>query len=300
MEEVCRKQQLKSDEFDLKHHNKVLDTSQIYRFSGLPNNAQLELVPAIKVRKESDVILAANLESGKRLTGNFSPNDTLLEVLKKLCPEALQHDLSPVVIYTRREIYGKELEDVTLRTLGLTGGRAMIRILNRAPEDLKTQANVSKVLPSKPVEEKPYIRKYQPIEEPEDVEKSKDGAPRITDDDSSENAAPQHAQKKDNVDLLKLAREKRKSTEFQSPQLAERKKSTSEKQVKTSPKPTKKKNPCSCKSHAMDVDDEISCPATCKGTCKDSDENMEIKDDFVFVSIFYKHDFYALSQYFKI
>lgn len=45
----------------------------------------------------------------------------------------------------------------------------MIRVLNRDPELLKQQANVSAPLPTKPVEEKPYVRKFQPVE----VEESK-------------------------------------------------------------------------------------------------------------------------------
>lgn len=95
----------------------------------------------------------------------FTPNDTLLNVLNKVCPENALPDKHPVVIYTRREIFGKELDNCTLRSLGLMGGRAMIRVLNRDPELLRQQANVSAPLPSKPVEEKPYQRKFQPLEE---------------------------------------------------------------------------------------------------------------------------------------
>ncbi|CAG9864464.1 unnamed protein product [Phyllotreta striolata] len=260
LEEVCQKQRLKSDEFDLKHHNKVLDTSQTFRFSGLPNNAQLELVPATRAREESEVTLAATLETGQRVTGNFNPNETLTTILSKLCPEVLQHELSPVIIYTRREIYGDELDTVTLKSLGLTGGRAMIRILHRAPEDLKTQANVSKVIPSKPAAEQPYIRKYQPTEEPVAE------APKVMEDNEIK---PQPVPKKDN-DILKMAREKRKSIDSQ------------EKQVKISPQP-KKKNACSCEKHqAMDIDD-VSCPDTCKGTCCDKDTRINLDENFVFL-----------------
>lgn len=35
----------------------------------------------------------------------------------------------------------------------------------RTPDELKTQANVSAPLPLKPMEEKPYVRKLQPVEE---------------------------------------------------------------------------------------------------------------------------------------
>lgn len=54
----------------------------------------------------------------------------------------------------------------------------MIRVLNRDPELLKQQANVSAPLPAKPVEEKPYIRKFQPVE----VEESKAQAESVSHD----------------------------------------------------------------------------------------------------------------------
>lgn len=138
---MCKKQGLNPHEFDIKHHNKILDTTTSFRFSGLPNNAQLELAPAAKNRQEGDVTLAVNLEDGTRITGlkfshlrlqkkkqlffilsdTFSPNDTLMNILNKICPQNAHPDRNPVVIYTRREIYGKELENCTLRSLGLVG-----------------------------------------------------------------------------------------------------------------------------------------------------------------------------------
>nr|XP_008190607.1 PREDICTED: tether containing UBX domain for GLUT4 [Tribolium castaneum] len=57
IEEVCRKQGFKPEDYDIKHHNKVLDTTISFRFSGLPNNAQLELATATKARTDSEVIL---------------------------------------------------------------------------------------------------------------------------------------------------------------------------------------------------------------------------------------------------
>lgn len=41
-----------------------------------------------------------------------------------------------------------------------------IQIIIRSPEELKTQANISAPLPSKPTEEKPYVRKLQRVESP--------------------------------------------------------------------------------------------------------------------------------------
>lgn len=165
MEEVCKKQGLQVDDFDVKHHNKILDVSSIIRFSGLPNNAQLELCTIKKIRSETQVTLGLQLENGNRLMGNFSPNDNLWHILHELCPEELTPDKSPVVIYMRQEIYSEDkLKSTVLKSLGLTSGRAMIRLIHRTPEELRTQANVSAPLPQKPQEEKleqPFVRKIQ-------------------------------------------------------------------------------------------------------------------------------------------
>lgn len=49
-------------------------------------------------------------------------------MIKKLCPAEADLDSHPVIIYMRREVSGlKALEGTTLRSLGLTGGRAMLR-----------------------------------------------------------------------------------------------------------------------------------------------------------------------------
>ncbi|XP_050295468.1 tether containing UBX domain for GLUT4 isoform X2 [Anthonomus grandis grandis] len=212
IEEVCKKQGFNPIEYDIKHHNKILDTTTAFRFSGLPNNAQLELADAIKNRCEKDITLAVNLENGTRITDTFSPNDTLLNVLNKICPENALPERNPVVVYTRREIFGKELENCTLRSLGLMGGRAMIRVLNKDPELLKQQANVSAPLPTKPVEEKPYLRKFQPLEEkteePQPATEHNFGPGNRLD---SSDIKPEKNVKNTTKDILKLAKEKRKS-----------------------------------------------------------------------------------------
>lgn len=59
--------------FKCRHHNHVLDTTSIIRFSGLPNNAQLEMTAAQKIREETAVVVGLQLESGDRLLGNFIP-----------------------------------------------------------------------------------------------------------------------------------------------------------------------------------------------------------------------------------
>lgn len=118
-------------EFDIKHHNKVLDTSTSIQFSGLPNNAQLELTPATRTRAESDVYIALNLESGGRLMGTFNPDATLLAIANQLCPSEVNLEQNPVIIFMRNEIYGEGLKTTTLRSLGITSGRAMLRLIHK-------------------------------------------------------------------------------------------------------------------------------------------------------------------------
>lgn len=85
----------------------------------MPNNAQLELVEATKKRSESPVVLGIQMENGDRLTGEFGPSDTLWHVVKTLVPQDKNPSENPVVIYMRKEIFGKEnLEKATLRSLG--------------------------------------------------------------------------------------------------------------------------------------------------------------------------------------
>lgn len=55
-------------------------------------------------------------------------SDSLWDVINKLCSEEADPNSNPVIIYMRKEIFGmKALEETTLRSLGLTGGRAMLR-----------------------------------------------------------------------------------------------------------------------------------------------------------------------------
>lgn len=109
-----------------------MDTTNVIRFSGLPNNAQLELAEALKIRAESPVTIGLQLENGSRLLGEFIAADSLWDVLEKLCPDEATSSEPPVIIYMRREIYGQQsLRDTTLKQLGLTHGKAILRLLHR-------------------------------------------------------------------------------------------------------------------------------------------------------------------------
>lgn len=259
-----------------------MDTTATFRFSGLPNNAQLELVNATKVRSDSDVTLALNLENGNRVIGTFNPNVTLLTILKNLCPESASEDKNPVVIYTRREIYGTELEIVTLKSLGITGGRAMLRLIHKAPEELKVQANVAAPLPSKPVEEKPYVRKLQKSPEPESPKQSSNQKSLKEDPnknkDDEKDTKQKSIQKSGKVDLLKLAKEKRKSTDI--PIGNKEKRVTLNDKVNKSDK--QKAVNCQCKAHKSG---ETDCNKKCHESCSNLPE-PDVEDEFIFVSYF--------------
>ncbi|NXW61754.1 ASPC1 protein, partial [Eurystomus gularis] len=113
----------------------VLDLSLQWRFARLPNNAKLEMVP-VPNRGEigNTVRIALQLDDGSRLQDTFLCQQTLWEVLNHFAKTREfmeQHgEFSPVCIYMRDEISGKDaLEKTTLKSLGLTGGSAIIRIV---------------------------------------------------------------------------------------------------------------------------------------------------------------------------
>ncbi|XP_039447168.1 tether containing UBX domain for GLUT4 [Culex pipiens pallens] len=167
LEQVCAKHNFNAAEYDLKHHNKVMDLSAMFRFSGLPNNALLEMTEAKKIRTEADVQLAVQLEDGSRLDGTFKPSSSLLDVLKAVCADKANSESNPVMIYMRKEVQWEAMDKTTLKSLGLIGGRAIIRLLQRKPEELRVQANVSAPLPQKErpeeKEELPYVRRPQQV-----------------------------------------------------------------------------------------------------------------------------------------
>lgn len=127
----------------------------MFRFAGLPNNANLEMVEIEKKRDDQSVVIVClQLEDGTRLQGDFPPSTSLKEIIDSLCPAQSSIELSPVVVYMRSEIHGDSLTTATLKSLGLSsGGRALFRLLNTDPEKLKFQANVSAPLPQKVKEE---------------------------------------------------------------------------------------------------------------------------------------------------
>ncbi|XP_065826242.1 tether containing UBX domain for GLUT4-like isoform X2 [Oscarella lobularis] len=140
LEQVCKKQGYTSSEYALKHGGgrKTLDLNVPARYANLTNNAKLELVKSSEgPRAEAPTSIALQLESGERLQHDFLPNSSLWDVLthwdKQKDGKLIlgQEGRRPICVYMRQEIGYKALRSTTLRSLGLTGGRAVIRLLYR-------------------------------------------------------------------------------------------------------------------------------------------------------------------------
>lgn len=144
LEDVCQKQGYQPSDYDLKHHNHILDLTSTVRFSNLPNKATLEMIETDKKREENNVTIGLLLEDGERRTADFAPTITLYEIVSSLAPLELSSLQHPTILYMRQEVTGvNALRDKTLRQLGLIKGRAVLRLLNKAEE--ARQANVSAV-----------------------------------------------------------------------------------------------------------------------------------------------------------
>ncbi|KAM9006630.1 tether containing UBX domain for GLUT4 isoform X1 [Sarcophilus harrisii] len=153
LEDTCRRQNFNPSEYDLKFQRNVLDLSLQWRFANLPNNAKLEMVPVSRSREgpENTVRIALQLDDGTRLQDTFCSRQTLWEILvhfvqTKECVEQLCES-TPVCVYMRDEITGSAaLQKTTLKSLGLTGGNAIIRFSMKMCESPdKQEAVVPKI-----------------------------------------------------------------------------------------------------------------------------------------------------------
>ncbi|KAM3966275.1 tether containing UBX domain for GLUT4 isoform 1-T2 [Aphomia sociella] len=186
LEDVCMKQGFQPTDYDLKHHNHILDLTTTVRFSNIPNKATLEMVETEKRRQESNVTIGLLLEDGERRTADFPPNTSLYDLISSLAPTEFSSLQQPTILYMRQEVVGESaLRIKTLRQLGLLGGRAILRLLSKAEEG--RQANVSAVyrqpasekIDNKDLNIKSHAITEQPINEttapgPSDVKKKLD------------------------------------------------------------------------------------------------------------------------------
>ncbi|XP_027705938.1 tether containing UBX domain for GLUT4 isoform X2 [Vombatus ursinus] len=107
------------------------------------------MVPASHSREgpENTVRIALQLDDGTRLQDTFCSRQTLWEILVRFvqtreCVEQLCES-TPVCVYMRDEITGRAaLQKTTLKSLGLTGGNAIIRFSMKMCESPGTQEDV--------------------------------------------------------------------------------------------------------------------------------------------------------------
>ncbi|KAM7285201.1 tether containing UBX domain for GLUT4 isoform X1 [Ixodes scapularis] len=134
------------------HHNNRLNPSLPVSFANLPNNAQLELRAGANpaaVGGHAKVDICLQLESGERLVAPFPSSASLLDVVRhwpdKTEDQGADHAMDLVCVYMRQEVVGKDkLRETTLQNLGLTSGKAVIRLLRRPAGTAGQQAHVSR------------------------------------------------------------------------------------------------------------------------------------------------------------
>lgn len=186
LEDVCKKQGIPPSNYNLKHHNHILDLTTTIRFCNIPNKALLEMVETEKKREESNVTIRLTLNDGERMTGDFSPNTALFDLINILAPDQLSSLHNPAIMYMRQEVVGlNALKEKSLRQLGLIKGRAVLQLLDKMEA---TQANVSRVY-RRPQPEKqhdsPLVKRDDVDEKPKNsdpVENNQPGPSRAHDE----------------------------------------------------------------------------------------------------------------------
>ncbi|XP_065187018.1 tether containing UBX domain for GLUT4-like [Sycon ciliatum] len=147
LEDVCKRMDLNPSQHQLVHGRKNLDLSMSFRLSGLPNKAHLELVAGVGVKADSKVGVALQIPTGERLQKEWQATDTLWSVLEywRQNNSALQQETGmPVCVYLQQEVAGEvALKRTTLRSLGLTGGRALVRVHFKSEAPVAAAASVS-------------------------------------------------------------------------------------------------------------------------------------------------------------
>ncbi|XP_034753980.1 tether containing UBX domain for GLUT4 [Etheostoma cragini] len=162
LEDVCKKHGFNPEDHGLKFQRTAVDLTLQWRFANLPNNAKLEMVTSTRKQAvaDSQVRIALQMEDGSRLQGSFSCGQSLWELITHF-PQISVSDLSesgstPVCVFMRDEVSGEEsLKKATLKSLGLTGGNAIIRFLlktNKAQgEEDGREATETTAMPTTPV-----------------------------------------------------------------------------------------------------------------------------------------------------
>ncbi|CAM9906252.1 unnamed protein product, partial [Ectocarpus sp. 4 AP-2014] len=135
----------RSPNWVLKHKRAVVDLSQPFRFTGIPQNATLELTEEAPVRRKAagstsgggQVRVAVRLPGGGRVQAPFSADSSLLGLLQwwaargELDAGVLQQ--GPSLQFMRTAYGAGDLGATTLRSIGLVTGSAMFTLSLSSP-----------------------------------------------------------------------------------------------------------------------------------------------------------------------
>uniref|UniRef100_A0A8P4GL51 ASPSCR1 tether for SLC2A4, UBX domain containing n=1 Tax=Dicentrarchus labrax TaxID=13489 RepID=A0A8P4GL51_DICLA len=134
LEDVCKKHGFNPEDHGLKFQRTTIDLTRPWRFANLPNNAKLEMVTSTRKQAvaDSQVRIALQMEDGSRLQGSFSCGQSLWELLTHFpqirCVYECVHMYKMCVCVC---VSGEEaLKKATLKSLGLTGGSAIVRLVS--------------------------------------------------------------------------------------------------------------------------------------------------------------------------
>ncbi|CAM9272979.1 unnamed protein product [Chrysoparadoxa australica] len=110
----------------------AVDLSQPFRYTGIPQNATIELKEIVKIAGKGKVEVGLRLPGvGERILGTFTSSHTLSEVLQQFVdrgsiPEAVLHG-NPSLNFMRQAYSGPALSS-TLESIGLCSGSAMLAL----------------------------------------------------------------------------------------------------------------------------------------------------------------------------
>ena len=109
----------------LKHKRNIVSSSQLFRFSNISNNAEVELIFEKSKSVLSPCKIAVTLPSGQSITKIIPCESTLFGLVQLLINDGnVSSDtvsLDPELIYLRNSYSGDILNTVTLQSLGLAG-----------------------------------------------------------------------------------------------------------------------------------------------------------------------------------
>lgn len=149
LEECCLKQGYDVDSHALHHGGKPIDDSLMFRLTGLPNNATLELVHSEKKAIDGEVEVALQSSDGRKIA-KFLSSTTLTDMLKRFSVDfgvdliKADQGKTPTLMYFNKQVWlslfshlyvqyvfqwkGESLlASTTLKSMGITSGRVLLR-----------------------------------------------------------------------------------------------------------------------------------------------------------------------------